>query len=79
MGESEQMKETRLIEAWFDGACEPVNPGGTASYGVIVTRNGETSTSVRPCTHHLMAAKHPTTWPSMPRSSLFSNISSTMP
>jgi ribonuclease HI len=22
--------------AWFDGACEPVNPGGTASFGVIV-------------------------------------------
>ncbi len=24
------------ILAWFDGACEPVNPGGTASFGVIV-------------------------------------------
>ncbi len=22
--------------AWFDGACEPLNPGGTASFGVIV-------------------------------------------
>jgi ribonuclease HI len=22
--------------AWFDGACEPVNPGGTASCGVVV-------------------------------------------
>ena len=22
--------------AWFDGACEPVNPGGTATFGVIV-------------------------------------------
>ena len=22
--------------AWFDGACEPVNPGGTASFGVVV-------------------------------------------
>ena len=22
--------------AWFDGACEPVNPGGTATSGVIV-------------------------------------------
>jgi ribonuclease HI len=22
--------------AWFDGACEPVNPGGTASLGVVI-------------------------------------------
>ena len=22
--------------AWFDGACEPVNPGGTATFGVAV-------------------------------------------
>ena len=22
--------------AWFDGACEPVNPGGTATFGVVV-------------------------------------------
>jgi ribonuclease HI len=28
--------------AWFDGACEPVNPGGTASFGVIV--KGENGT-----------------------------------
>jgi ribonuclease HI len=25
-----------MITAYFDGACEPVNPGGTASYGVVV-------------------------------------------
>jgi ribonuclease HI len=24
------------ILAFFDGACEPVNPGGTASYGLVV-------------------------------------------
>ena len=36
----------RLIEdneytAWFDGACEPVNPGGEATFGVVVRdRNG---------------------------------------
>jgi hypothetical protein len=24
------------ILAWFDGACEPVNPGGTASFGVVI-------------------------------------------
>ena len=22
--------------AWFDGACEPINPGGTATFGVVV-------------------------------------------
>jgi len=25
-----------VIEAWFDGACEPINPGGTASWGCII-------------------------------------------
>lgn len=25
-----------MIEAYFDGACEPINPGGTASYGAII-------------------------------------------
>jgi ribonuclease HI len=29
-----------LIEAWFDGACEPRNPGGTASYGVLIKQHG---------------------------------------
>ena len=29
-----------MIEAYFDGACEPVNPGGTAAYGAVVLRNG---------------------------------------
>lgn len=24
------------VQAWIDGACEPVNPGGTASYGLVV-------------------------------------------
>ena len=32
--------EVRLIEdneynAWFDGACGPVNPGGTATFGIL--------------------------------------------
>jgi len=31
---------TRFI-AYFDGACEPVNPGGTASYGAVVFLAGE--------------------------------------
>jgi ribonuclease HI len=33
--EEEQSGEEGIL-AWFDGACEPVNPGGTASFGVIV-------------------------------------------
>ena len=28
-----------MIEIYFDGACEPVNPGGTASYGCIIKEN----------------------------------------
>jgi len=28
-----------MIEAYFDGACEPVNPGGTAAYGVVVYKD----------------------------------------
>lgn len=27
--------------AYFDGACEPYNPGGTASYGAVVFHNSE--------------------------------------
>lgn len=25
-----------MIKAWFDGCCEPVNPGGIASFGAII-------------------------------------------
>ena len=28
--------------AYFDGACEPVNPGGTASYGAVIIEDDET-------------------------------------
>jgi len=28
--------------AYFDGGCEPNIPGGTASYGVIIMKDGET-------------------------------------
>lgn len=28
-----------MLIAHIDGACEPVNPGGTASYGVVVYRD----------------------------------------
>lgn len=29
-----------MIEAYFDGCCEPINPGGTASYGAVVFKDG---------------------------------------
>lgn len=38
----EAQLEKQEILAWFDGACEPVNPGGTSSFGVIV--KGENGT-----------------------------------
>lgn len=31
-----------MIELYFDGACEPINPGGTASYGWLLKKNGKT-------------------------------------
>jgi ribonuclease HI len=33
-------KKKPTIEAWFDGCCEPKNPGGHASYGAVVIVNG---------------------------------------
>lgn len=29
-----------MIEAWFDGVCEPRNPGGHAAYGALVKVDG---------------------------------------
>jgi ribonuclease HI len=29
------------IDAWFDGCCEPHNPGGHAAYGALVKVDGE--------------------------------------
>ncbi len=29
-----------MIELYFDGACEPVNPGGTAAYGWLLVQDG---------------------------------------
>ena len=29
-----------MIEAYFDGCCEPINPGGTASYGAAILVDG---------------------------------------
>ncbi|HEX5034977.1 MAG TPA: ribonuclease HI family protein [bacterium] len=30
-----------MIEVWVDGACEPVNPGGTAGWGAHIRRGKE--------------------------------------
>ncbi|MDP2643705.1 MAG: ribonuclease HI family protein [Desulfobacterales bacterium] len=30
-----------MITVFFDGACEPVNPGGIAAYGVIIQIDGK--------------------------------------
>ena len=30
-----------MIEAWFDGCTEPVNPGGHAAWGALVKVDGE--------------------------------------
>jgi len=28
-----------MITAYFDGACEPVNPGGTGSFGILIYKD----------------------------------------
>lgn len=30
-----------MIECWFDGCCEPRNPGGTAAYGAVIFKDGQ--------------------------------------
>lgn len=30
-----------MLKVYIDGACEPTNPGGTASYGMVVYRDGK--------------------------------------
>jgi ribonuclease HI len=29
-----------VLEAWFDGVCEPKNPGGHGAYGILVKMDG---------------------------------------
>jgi ribonuclease HI len=29
------------LKLYFDGACEPINPGGTGTYGFVILRCGE--------------------------------------
>ncbi len=31
-----------MIEAWFDGVCEPKNPGGHAAFGILLKVDGKT-------------------------------------
>lgn len=30
-----------MFEIYFDGACEPINPGGTATYGFLIKKDGK--------------------------------------
>ena len=30
-----------MLEVFIDGACSPVNPGGTCSYGLVIKRNDD--------------------------------------
>lgn len=32
----DRFKDKPVIKAYFDGCCEPVNPGGTASFGAVI-------------------------------------------
>src|SRR5438034_10851022 len=34
------MNANRKIRAFFDGCCEPVNPGGTMGFGAVVYNSG---------------------------------------
>ena len=29
------------VSAYFDGSCEPINPGGTAKWGFVILKEGE--------------------------------------
>jgi len=33
--------ERPIVHVSFDGCCEPVNPGGYGSYGVVIEQDGE--------------------------------------
>lgn len=36
----EKQKNKTLIEVWYDGACEPKNPGGNAAFGALIKKDG---------------------------------------
>jgi ribonuclease HI len=53
---------TDCIEVWYDGCCEPVNPGGHAAAGVVIKRDGHVIwQESRYIGHGLQMS---TTWPS---------------
>lgn len=35
-------RSSNCIEVWYDGCCEPVNPGGHTACGVLIKRDGQT-------------------------------------
>lgn len=44
---SKRRYERTEVEAWFDGSCEPRNPGGTARTGIVVKRDGAIAHAAR--------------------------------
>ncbi|NKE72858.1 ribonuclease HI family protein [Candidatus Manganitrophus noduliformans] len=34
-------RSSDCIEVWYDGCCEPVNPGGNAACGIVIKRGGQ--------------------------------------
>lgn len=38
----DSQEATRNYVAYFDGLCEPRNPGGVATYGIVIQMNGKT-------------------------------------
>ncbi len=41
-GRQTTIKRSDAYVAYFDGLCEPVNPGGVATYGVVIKKDGVT-------------------------------------
>lgn len=44
--------ETTGVILCFDGACEPRNPGGWATYGYVIRQNGQVLTQGKGCVGH---------------------------
>src|SRR5262249_24995365 len=62
-----------FIEAWFDGSCEPVNPGGTAGWGAVILVGG-TAVELSGMSTRLPSRSRPTTLRSTRVSSPFLSI-----
>ena len=37
-----EIKKTKMIKGYFDGACEPINPYGNMGIGAILLKDNET-------------------------------------